>query len=1697
MQRKKTTIKQHRHHVGGGKNQRDFLRLDPHQLIGNNNDSILYRLLKTGLRDTQMSKDVQLLNFEKSSFVHRIDLDAVFIERLYAYIQTQAYTVDPYWFGILSQVLNDKIGMRFIENGKRYYVFPTCVFVTVDSDLTVSTQIASPTQTVTQNATNNYHQTYKYQHSEDEANALLDERRREDAKLRRMTVDVRFYGFSIQVNDGLSTTSVLSNKRRGGDAVDNRTYYQYVQLQQIGKQNDIKLSEDIADAKLEDTSNTTKRIESAVSMIRHQLKKLFDKNRTNHVVVEVGDPTSSNSSHFNVKYDMTKHRTAYDASKHSSFHKNAYYRQYGKDQKKLFNLDETIDKQLRTEDIKEYLTMRGDLSSQKRVVLRYYHNTKKEQRYIIYSFHITNAASKLAGDSIHIVTNSLKPNITDPSIRIYALREYTSQFWLSADMSPASDNTTTTFDPQQVTPKLVPVDEDEDSSSESSESTGKTPNAPNTYVPTNDPLTDSIVNEYKALVQGSAVLTFFAFMILSVVQTTGGSWSVFKSSSDQVLRSGDGVYRNMIQSSFFSARRENHNEVFRFNTSYLFMHILMSASQQLQCVSYGRSSVKNSWFSGTVKKGRIYNLIAGADTLQGAGNGLFHDQPAVFEGNALSKSFLDVLTKNMSSGTLLGNNSSFKSNQSTQITSHYILENIRLFYKKKLQSLVFHLRERDDPEEFIWSLSRRNFWEQYSKRIQLIHGPFYKDIVQLKYHDHFLKHLFYYQLKHVVFPKNSSSNETSSNDASSDVSNNVLTNRIPTYYTTQSEFTELITDAHRTLLTLRSLQFEPSTNVSAYNLNLLQQFGTFQKTSARMNMATARNKTATEEMIEMMKDGDTTELDQRISELMKAYKIQDRMFLIDLQRKNTRLLFHFLHMVENNGMLDTLGNLNVTYNDIKSLYMVLQHALTVNPNESGGNMFPKSSYISSLFTRGTLLEKIGNHLFSMEPYLTLDNKLIQKLNKKNGFRLMLQEWSNHGNMFWNIIDFKRSNSFFAKIFQKTSVESFSLYVFLPSHIYLTREIRNIMPHLEKNAMGTMASIIHTHEAFQDKDPQKIYNAGGIEALVRGLIFGIQKDLLQTSETNIFIVQIKTTGGHTTFWMFGHWRRQYVLYDLGNNLEIDEAGLNRLHVDSNHIGKSKHIQNLLDDQTYTSSEHMLHTVQRWREEVEARTEQQTTVHQEVAVRKSMRRKRSSIRNKVDKYKAVHGENALDDVKTTRQLTDSVVFQKEKVYAFVKVVQFLAFQKTVLPTSGTSSEKLFDTKPYQNNPMCAVMWLIFRDLYTFLPGMYNHVMTAVNDRMRYCEMGLMLHSGGVMPGGVLTPQQEPFALKEKGFDYYVGTITDARDHDNNRNVLLRMKHIHQSTPDGQLNRRLFFQMVLPNLAQLGQIQESSLSYNETEVAEVNVMSWMKYVADKEVTERVADNKYMVLSMLLNGILATNAIMGNGVLRTAFRMVNLSGVLSTVSSPLVGLAKMMLPVLWTPAIATYAIGATLGVSGTFSALARTAGLLGEGYQDNASDGILSGVLGAFKNALFGISTDVFSNAQSQIQKSSQSVLDHLSYYLITNIYMYRVTVRFLHNGSKYVWKFDLGVDKATNTVLMYHGMQDKKQMEVTAYRDIKPDTDGDLKKIREHKKTQKHRRSRKRMSSATARNVYTRRLHKRAERIRKRDRRSRRRYHNQYRY
>ena len=416
MRQKKRTAKI-KYDGGGDKGNahQEFLRLEPYQLVGNHSDSILYRLLKCGLRSAELSKQVHMLDFDDSTFSTSTDIDAVFIERLRRYATNEHDENDEYWQNIVKNILHEKVGMRFVENSKRYYLFPSCVFVTND-------HVIQPTESSTRNTSrnsdtkdgdNSYQKTYKYQHDEDEANTILEERRRETATTQRQKIEVAFIGFHIQVKDGLSF-STLSSKQRGGDVVDNKTYYRYLKLEQTGLRSDDTLP---SNTPLANTTNMEERCESAVNLIKAQIKQLFKKGSTNHVKVEIGDPSSTNSSHYNIKYDASKQFTEYN-EKEKGFFNRKYFNQHRKDTNSAFDVDQIIEKHLNKNEIVQYLSERGDLTQEKRIILRYYNIQDSEERYIMYTFHVTNAASKLSGNAIHLVARSLQPNISDRDVQV-------------------------------------------------------------------------------------------------------------------------------------------------------------------------------------------------------------------------------------------------------------------------------------------------------------------------------------------------------------------------------------------------------------------------------------------------------------------------------------------------------------------------------------------------------------------------------------------------------------------------------------------------------------------------------------------------------------------------------------------------------------------------------------------------------------------------------------------------------------------------------------------------------------------------------------------------------------------------------------------------------------------------------------------------------------------------------------------------------------------------------------------------------------------------------------------------------------------------------------------------------------------------------------------------------------------------------
>jgi hypothetical protein len=216
-------------------------------------------------------------------------------------------------------------------------------------------------------------------------------------------------------------------------------------------------------------------------------------------------------------------------------------------------------------------------------------------------------------------------------------------------------------------------------------------------------------------------------------------------------------------------------------------------------------------------------------------------------------------------------------------------------------------------------------------------------------------------------------------------------------------------------------------------------------------------------------------------------------------------------------------------------------------------------------------------------------------------------------------------------------------------------------------------------------------------------------------------------------------------------------------------------------------------------------------------------------------------------------------------------------------------------------------------------------------------------------------------------------------------------------------------------------------------------------------------LFFSTLLNGLFACNTVLKHvPLLRTAASMLYPSGLASIAVGGVWSLAKTMVPFMFSTGWAMLGTGMVRGLllgemTGGFSGLLTKLKQAGSTLVQGASEGNISG---AFANLFGGAQDSVTERVGEAASGVGDRVRDTLTHYLVTNILMYRVTTHFVHNGSKYEWRFDIGVDRDTKMVLMYHGMpaDDPSNQKVTAYRDIDIRGDETLNRIREHKQTRR---------------------------------------------
>ena len=939
---------------------------------------------------------------------------------------------------------------------------------------------------------------------------------------------------------------------------------------------------------------------------------------------------------------------------------------------------------------------------------------------------------------------------------------------------------------------------------------------------------------------------------------------------------------------------------------------------------------------------------------------------------------------------------------------------------------------------------------QYAKHIELVHGYAYKEIVAPEYHDVFIQELFYHQLRTAWAASGNQQSRANGN-----------LQRIPTFIADgiSNEFKDVIRDTHRTIFSLKGMNVHTEKGQQLKHVaNLLENFGRHQSTAAEIALSTDTSRVSTNEL-EL--ESDQEALQETITHLMKQYNVTDPMLVMDLQQKNAQLLFHFLHFVENNGALDTLGHLHVSFGHIQKMKTIIEHVVKAkdDKNDDPGIGQQREGWWKRRFIGSNKIEKIASEFFSLEPYLTLDRVLVQHMQKTDDFRYMLQDWQFANQlMFIRIHAHTQSSGMFRS--RGKEYKHLDLYAFLPTYVYLTREARNLLQQLTNedrlknliNAIkmrGSKGGTAFVPSKVMTPEEQKMYDDIEEENLIlQGLLYFMKQQLIESNGTNVFLLHLHN-GQHKgeienktkqQMYLFGQWHRQYILYDLKHYIsDANSSGLRSVQLSPDSIEhEERRIYNLLDDRMYESPSDMEKWEKAIRSAVTDRFEEQTTVHEEASRRDTREAKAKERRRKLegDESRIFLKDDTSKDIdhESAIVLGQGAVNRKMKMLAFVRLIQkFVTEGRVGAPLTSDGVEY----------PTAGLMWLVFCELYTFTPAMYNHVLSMVHRRLRKCEDAAMLFSGGLF-NDVLKPTTKSFSLHDRNLNYFVSVNSHAAGSSYaGREYLLQLKTPHHhgpSSPDsdiqselskwtsitnepynGSISTRMMLSMLIDHVGMLSRATSTVTDPLETELAEIQCLSWPQYLLKQKVSEWTTAENALHVSLTLNALFATNsAFRGMGIPLLSLCKTVGGTALSSTAGTLGGtgnlglwLAKSVLSKAAVTAVSPIGIGMGIGAllaTGGVTKIVKESLAIAEGPNH--------------MNKLFTSAINATKYIASNATKSSgvESALNAVSSYMLCNTRILKVKTKFRLNNVFYMWEFDLAVDVVTGQILMYYGIDEK---------------------------------------------------------------------------
>lgn len=1658
----------------------EILGLPAKDFIGSRTKGILYRLLKTGLADDEESRYVKIISFTRNK-------DPI-VERFERYIRNKKEN-DPFWNRIVSQILEQRIGITIADKDSQSecHFFPHCIVV---NNMTFK-QIDNENEFVYYGFATQVNDGVSKESVEqagggkisdndrdiEEAQREENERKEEEQFLSKLIEKGDFSKESLDkqllerdrerkresnISSQNETSNNYSKKKRGG-VTDNKTYHRFIEWKQKKK-----------------TEPTLNNFGDVFQTICSEIDNTFMKRRSLEVTVECGKNFRKiiNFDTFNEETKLSPKQ----GEKISPGDVDALLRARHKEKANTYSsngkkesLQEFVQQKMlpHKKELSEYF-------SKDDITIRFYHR----RNYLEYErrFHwvTTQQDSMYTSDHANVAQMATqKDRCYQISVVINKYLEDYSVLWvkpISKEQLQAKEKQfmqnkeviETLFFPQLAYP------EDELLGNMSSSSSSENPEEmKETEKPKAE--NDKIRKKFVEIVEKIPTVHIVSMLFMSIMRNNRNKMSstLIKESSVEINSIKFKIMFETVISNIFSEAMNTGQ--FHFNTNNEFIHLLITASQKILCLSYGdqrktgisrkeKGSIRNVMIIDSrnvnMRHEKFYtsNPIKNITGKEQAGLKIIkeNNDSHTYPSDLFKDSFINIFRPSDTKGNLVIG----------------IINKIRLYYKSCIH--IYNLLKRKDVDEFfIWMNMRpHHLWDRIRNRVIQLHGWSFLSIIKPELRKNFLEKLFFEQLSNAsktIFKKDDKILITSVTGQEKQLEDELRTKKIEEYSAQAPDLASFVSTIMSYHMKIEGIKGESITRQLTFNNAVMSGFTKSIQLGHTVTKATSIEETKTEDMLKEL-DKEKSLRDD-LSTLMKKHNVYDMSYMASISKQTGRQMFMFLQFIQNNGCLDFSGDLQTNYTQVLEFIRMYQYNL--DTFFKSGQSVSSASFI-----------KVQKKIFTFEQYLIIDSTIIRRLENTNGFRTAYQYMS------------LEQPIPYCKIYER---EQMAIYVFLPSYLYMTREMRAIMSIMSDTSFDKIMNANIQFKAEVTKEEKK--SSGDEEdKLIQGILLMMKRELLQNSETNLFIIRVGQT-----YWLFGHWQRRYILYNLGKTVRRDQLQLKmiveenldfhltqeRKKFDPNYRqpNKKQRLMNYLDDKIYKSYEELESNLIELREKVENKIKKNKTGA--VAIDIEARKEKPLTPKEREEREMYRPEEPSTRNQPNRE---TISYSKFVVTQFVIHIQLIS-KKMDQPLTWRqqfTGDKIYET--YKQNASTATMIIIFQDLYTFMPGMYNHVMTLMNERLEKCEGGLMgMGAGGQF--GELMPIFTPTVLTEKHIKLFVLDRQDTQEVDyeeDERNFLFEItkfgktevydengkttgwlestkKHVSDKAnwaydkatfgfsktggtfnPFGKeegtcnISKKYLFQIVWENINEVvGFIDDREMIHD----VEFEKMSWISYKWRQSMVDKLETHEFGWKSLLGAGIVAgvlgatIQTYFGNSTLSAIQNALGMYGgdkfavsyatSLAAPTSLLSPLSSLLTAPLSWMSSTTIALVTNFCSIITPTGLAAISGWIKLIWGYLTGPAFLGFLFGAFavaymsSNKSTGEMLESFSTNSiwNSIKNFLKPLITCFSQWFLDEVRVYRLKPEFMHNGRVYKLEFDIVVDKNTQRVLSCYGVNKHK--------------------------------------------------------------------------